>query len=67
MLTSVAYMPGRAPATQQRFVSICLPHTIFTLYKKISACAPPGGQAARETDVADHSLSAFGSWPSRPP
>jgi hypothetical protein len=26
-----AYTPGRAPATQQQFVSVCLPHTIFTL------------------------------------
>src|ERR1700722_11164592 len=35
MLTSVAYRPGRVPATQQpQFVSVCLPHTIFTLYAK---------------------------------
>ena len=32
MLTSVAYTPGRVPAIQQQFVSVCLPHTIFTLY-----------------------------------
>jgi hypothetical protein len=37
MLTSVAYTPGRAPAVQQQFVSVCLPHTTFTLYAKISA------------------------------
>jgi hypothetical protein len=27
MLTSVAYTPGQAPAVQQQFVSVCLPHT----------------------------------------
>src|SRR4051812_24344881 len=47
MLTSVAYMPGRAPETQQQFVSVCLPHTIFTLYKKISACAAKGPSCSR--------------------
>ena len=36
MLTSVAYTPGRVPAIQQQFVSVCLPHTIFTLYVKTS-------------------------------
>src|SRR5947208_7304818 len=32
MLTSVAYRPGRVPATQQQSPPVCLPHTIFTLY-----------------------------------
>src|SRR5207253_10815913 len=36
MLTSVAYTPGRVPAIQQQFASVCLPHTIFTLYTKTS-------------------------------
>src|SRR5258706_6160188 len=34
MLTSVAYRPGRVPATQQQFSPVCLPHTIFTAYAK---------------------------------
>src|SRR5262245_6656190 len=39
MLTSVAYTPGRAPATQQQCASVCLPHTTFTLYAKICVAA----------------------------
>src|SRR6516164_4733346 len=47
MLTSVAYTPGRAPATQQQFVSVCLPQTILTLYAKTSAAAGMGPSFSR--------------------
>ena len=42
MLTSVAYTPGRVPATQQQFVSACLPQTILTLYAKTFSAFPAG-------------------------
>src|SRR5258705_6918435 len=56
MLTSVAYTPGRAPATQQQFVSVCLPHTIFTLYRKISAAAGMGPSFSRRGCVSRSAL-----------
>src|SRR6476620_75121 len=49
MLTSVAYTPGRAPATQQQFVSVCLPHTIFTLYAKRLSVAAAAAVRARSS------------------
>src|SRR4029077_9672842 len=55
MLTSVAYKPGRAPATQQQFVSVCLPHTIFTLYAKRPSAAAGTSSLSRSGCV---SLSA---------
>src|SRR6266436_6944642 len=69
MLTSVAYTPGRAPATQQQFVSVCLPHTIFTLYTKISAAAGMAPSFSRSGCVSRSALgflaistSAKGLW-----
>src|SRR5262245_653220 len=56
MLTSVAYTPGLAPATQQQFVSVCLPHTIFTLYKKTSAAAGMGPSFSRSGCVSCSAL-----------
>src|SRR6266508_3117279 len=56
MLTSVAYTPGRAPAIQQQFVSVCLPHTIFTLYTKISAAAGMAPSFSRSGCVSRSAL-----------
>src|SRR6266487_2978314 len=56
MLTSVAYTPGRAPGTKQQFESVCLPHTIFTLYKKTSAAAGMGPSFSRSGCVSRSAL-----------
>jgi hypothetical protein len=73
MLTSVAYKPGHAPATQQQFVSVCLPHTIFTLYAKRpcpSAAADSSRNFSRSGNVSLSSLeplltSVKGLWDGR--
>src|SRR5258706_15275009 len=62
MLTSVAYRPGRVPATQQQFVSVCLPHTIFTLYtKRPSAAADISRNFSRSGYVSLSSLEPLRS------
>ena len=54
--SSALSTPGRAPATQQQFVSACLPHTIFTLYKKISAATGMGPSFSRSGCVSRSAL-----------
>ena len=57
MLTSVAYTPGRVPATQQQFVSACLPQTIFTLYAKTFSAPAVAPSSSRSGCVSGSASS----------